>query len=286
MSDLLSAPPATSSDAPPAAPPAADAPPAGYDWSVHGDAFKPFEPVVTAKGWKHPLDAVSAYAELEKRLGGAITPPAADAPPEAWNDVFDKLGRPKDPTGYGLARPKDLPAELLSDDGISAFAQMAHSAGLSKKQGAAVMGFYTAALQQGTSALQQAGAEATAALQAEWGGKYNGNLEVARRAVQRFGGDAAVAALSELEAKAGAAGVVKLMYAIGMAMGEDGFVGAGSSAAPAGMPGTPEAARAEIGRLRADAEFQKAWMDRGHMGHADAKAKMDALFAIAYKEKE
>lgn len=259
--------------------------PAAYDWAAaHGEAFKPFEPVVQAKGWKNPLEALSAYAELEGRLGKSITPPGADAKPEDWQAVFDRLGRPKSSKDYGLKRPETVDASMLPDDMVGAFGDLAHKLGLLPDQAAGVMGFYTGRIEAGVAAQKAAEEETRAALRQEWGAKYDENMRLAQRAVGRFGGEDALAALGPLENVIGGVKLVKLMQAIGAAMSEDTLAGAGSSGGGASLPGTPEGAQAEIRRRQADPEFVKAWTNRGDPKNADAKALMDKLYAIAYPQ--
>jgi hypothetical protein len=56
-----------------------------------------------------PADVVRSYAELERKLGSAITPPPPDAPPEERERFFERLGRPKRVEDYAVAVPRDVP---------------------------------------------------------------------------------------------------------------------------------------------------------------------------------
>lgn len=256
--------------------------PATYDWAAaHGEAFKPFEPVVAAKGWKNPLEALSAYAELEGRLGKSITPPGADAKPEDWQAVFDRLGRPKSSKDYGLKRPETVDASMLPDDMVGAFGDLAHKLGLLPDQAAGVMGFYTGRIEAGVAAQKAAEEETRAALQQEWGAKYDENMRLAQRAVGRFGGEDALAALGPLENVIGGVKLVKLMQAIGLAMSEDTLAGAGSSGGAAGLPGTPEGAKAKINLLKTDGAFLAKLHDRSQPGHAQAVEEWRKLHELA-----
>uniref|UniRef100_UPI0019553C3F hypothetical protein n=1 Tax=Methylobacterium sp. B34 TaxID=95563 RepID=UPI0019553C3F len=117
----------------------------GFDWTgALGDQAQTFQPLLQAKGWKSPVDALTAYQNLETHVGRAIVPPGADAKPEDWAPVYDKLGRPQAPDGYtGVARPADLPADFLPDDDLSGFRQAAHTAGLSDRQAQALFGWFS-----------------------------------------------------------------------------------------------------------------------------------------------
>ena len=47
----------------------------------------------------------------------------------------------------------------------------------------------------------------------------------------------------------------------------------------------PEAAKAEIGKLQTDADFQKAYMNKDAPGHKEAVERMERLFKVAYPGK-
>jgi hypothetical protein len=254
---------------------------AAYDWGQHGEAFKPFEPVVTAKGWKNPLEALSAYAELESKIGKSLTLPGPDAKPEDWAAFFDKAGRPKDAKGYGLKRPDSIDAGMLPDDMVGAFGELAHKLGLLPDQAAGVLGFYTGRIEAGIGLQKAAEEELRATLQKEWGPNFDKNMRLAQRAVQRFGGDEALAALGPLENALGGAGLAKFMHAIGAAISEDTLAGAGSSGGAAGMPGTAEGAKAKIATLKADGAFLAKLHDKTQAGHAEAVAEWRKLHEIA-----
>lgn len=60
--------------------------------------------------------------------------PDEKAEPEAWNQFYNKLGRPESPEGYGFEKP-DLPAEVSYDENLDKwYSQKAHELGLTKAQ--------------------------------------------------------------------------------------------------------------------------------------------------------
>lgn len=268
-------------DAPPAAAAQPSAQPSGgYDWSgALGEQAQTFQPLLQTKGWKSPADALTAYQNLETHLGRAIVPPGADAKPEDWAPVYDKLGRPQAPDGYtGVARPADLPADYLPDDDLSGFRAAAHTAGLSDRQAQAMFGWIAGRGKSQFDAAREADAKVEPELRGKWGAAYDANVEVARRAAKAFGGDGV---LDMLEKKMGGVGLVEFFHRVGSAMGEDTLVG-GGGASPGGGASTPQAAQARIAALSSDEVFQKKLFNRDLPGHSEAKREWEALHQKAY----
>lgn len=109
-------------------------------------------------------------------------------------------------------------------------------------------------------ALERPDAAATEAeLRREWGSNYDRHMDLANRAIRVFGGPEAVRALIETGAGRHPA-IVRAFARIGAALAED-------------VP-PPSHARQEIERLKADPEFQAAFLNRMHPGHDAAVAKM------------
>jgi len=110
------------------------------------------------KGWNSTegLDkALTSYVELEQRQGSMIALPAADAPPEEWQEkVLSRLPeamRPApSPDKIEYKRPEGLPADLpYNDDLATASKQWAVDAKLSSAQAQVIHdGFVKMAAQQ------------------------------------------------------------------------------------------------------------------------------------------
>ncbi len=83
----------------------------------------------TASRYKEPKDYVKANLELRK---SAIFVPKEDKP-EAWNQVFDKLGRPKDPQAYEFDF-EGLELDDTEKEASESFRGVAHQAGLLPRQ--------------------------------------------------------------------------------------------------------------------------------------------------------
>ena len=158
-------------------------PAAETEWSA---GFAPdIQALVAAKGWRGPEDALKSYTHLERLMGGEkIAVPGADAPAEAWEAVYARLGRPAKADDYQFAKPEGLAG--YSDELAGGFRAAAHAAGLSSRQAAALHDFYVkvagdrAALnaEQADSASE----ELAVALRRKWGPNYDAKVDLARRA--------------------------------------------------------------------------------------------------------
>lgn len=113
-----------------------------------GDVTDPFKDLpleaetrewVTARKPKDVADVVKIAHEQSKLLGNAIRVPGENATDEERSEFLDKLGRPKEATGYEFTPPKELPPELPYDaERATSFKGLAHNIGLTKTQAAAV----------------------------------------------------------------------------------------------------------------------------------------------------
>ena len=255
----------------PAASPAPAAPAAGswYDSIEDGD----LKGYVQNKGWKDPVELANGYRNLEKLLGGEKIPmPKGAEDKDGWSRVYDALGRPKSADDYGLQVPEGGSPEFAK-----AAAGKFHELGLSKGQAEALTAWYNEQAQAQMGATQQAqGAKVEQDLQAlkgEWGGAYEENIELGRRAAREFGMDADK--LTALENALGTGEMLKFMSRIGRGLTEHNFEG-GRSATGFGM--TPEAAQQRISQLREDRDFTAKYLG----GNADARAEMERLMRLAF----
>lgn len=266
-----SAPAAGNEAAAPAASPAPAPAPAGnwYDGIEDGD----LKGYVQNKGWKDPVELANGYRNLEKLLGGEKVPlPKGAEDKEGWARVYDALGRPKSADDYGLAVPEGGSPEFAK-----AAASKFHELGLSKGQAEALTNWYNEQAQGQLGAQQQAQAakveQDLQSLRGEWGGAYEENIELGRRAAREFGLDATK--LEALENAFGTGEMLKFMSKIGRGLTEHNFEG-GRTATGFGM--TPEAAKQRISALREDRDFTAKYLS----GNADARGEMEKLMKLAF----
>lgn len=211
---------ATALVAPNAGTPAAA--PGATDPGSNGGAADPFAGLETGardwvgtKGYKTNGDVVSALQNAESLIGKSIQLPGADAKPEDWDKVYDRLGRPKD-AAYEFKLPEGLP-ETFAYDGerAKAFKSVAHKAGLTQKQAAIIHDEETkanaAAFAKVAETVTANAAAATQTLEKAWGPKDSDGF--------KQGVNLAVRAIEGLDKVPGVAGLQKALEGAGLLVG-------------------------------------------------------------------
>lgn len=208
--------------------------------------------------FKDPGALATSYIELEKAFGSdKIVLPGKDAKPEEWDPIFEKLGRPKDPTGYQFPEVKDRPYTEGDKALQGAFAPIAHKLGLSQAQVAGIVEFQTGLAVKGIEAATKGAADAEAALRKEHGDGYDAYLEGANKALHMVLASAKIPVDQFRQIKLADGTflgdnplMVKLYGAIGATIGETAFQGgSGGGGGSFGAFATPAAAKAELDRL-------------------------------------
>jgi len=155
--------------------------------------------VQTAKSWKETISEeyrndpnISKFTEIDAlaksyinatRMIGSdkVIVPNNNSTEEAWNEVYDKLGRPESAEKYKL----DFKSEVapVDENAMKAFTEVAHKTGLNEKQAQAILDFYK---QNSENTVQQlkvdtetAQAQAEQQLRQEWGKQYEANINKA-----------------------------------------------------------------------------------------------------------
>ena len=266
--------PAPTSAAPPVSAPPAASPPASSDWvSSIGD--EDLRGYVQNKGWSDPVELANGYRNLEKLLGGEKLPlPKGDDDAEGWTRVYEALGRPKTAADYNLDPPENGDTTFLGEA-----SNWMHEAGLSQRQAtlmAQKWNEYVETTQRGIEERSAAESQRQLdSLKSEWGGAWDENFELAKRATRQFGLNQA--ALEGLENSIGAGEMYKLLSRIGRGLTEHTFE-SGKTTQGFGM--TPEAARTRLNMLRNDPEWSAKYMN----GNEDARNEMARLMSVAYPE--
>jgi hypothetical protein len=231
---------------------------------------------VQAKGWQTPTDLLTSYRNLEKFAGGSknlLELPGLDAEPNAWDPVYNRLGRPESPDGYKLEVPEGGDADLANW-----FKQTAHKAGLNDRQAAALFNEWNTLsgerMGQIEQAQQQQAEQAINELRREWGQAFDKQIDAGKRAATALGYDESK--LSAIESKLGTADMLKLFATLGSKMGEDSFEGGERTGSSFGV--TPSAARQQISDLKMDKNFMGEYLK----GNPDAVAKMKRLMEASY----
>ena len=150
--------------------------------------------VVKQKGWKDVNSAIQSYAELQREFSSrkGLVPPKADAPPEEVDAFFKAIGRPDAPDGYQFGVPEGVPETMPYDQNFALeFKTMAHQAGLTPKQAAAIHNGYVKTMAGQLAAMQEMTNQKITATHGEltkaWGAPetegYKKSVELARRAI-------------------------------------------------------------------------------------------------------
>lgn len=249
--------------------------PIPFDWntSVTDESVRNW---VVAKGFKDVSALAQSSLNQEKLLGvpaDQIVKLPKDDTPEAWNAVYDRMGRPKEAKDYGLPVPEGDKGEFASTA-----SQWFHEAGLSARQARAVAEKWN----EYTTGLSKTQQEANIArdnaegqkLKADWGGEYDNNVKLVDTAATSFG--MTQEQLVALKQAMGPAAAMKFMQSIGSKLGVEGdfVVGEGR----ANTANTPETATARIAALKKD----KGFIARFAAGDVDARSEIARLHKIAY----
>lgn len=154
---------------------------------------------------------------------------------------------PESPDAYSIQRP-DLPDGLSYDEGLeTTVREAAHRFGLTggQLQGLvdAFAEYQSASLQGQTVSIEQSAQQTMAALKAEWGERYEVNLDLARRAARTYAGDEDT--LGALEQALGDVRLVKFFGRLGQQLAEDQLSGNGAS----DFAVTPQSASSQLRRL-------------------------------------
>lgn len=208
---------------------------AGLEWSK----FIPKE-LSGEKVWEQfkgkPVDEVlKQVVALNKYNVGAIKLPDEKDPERGkkLGEIYGKLGRPADPTGYKaeVALPEGV---QLSEQHEQGFRQAAHAMGLSNAQYEGVMKFYAnylgEAMQGQAQSMGQSKEEGEKALKQEWGVNYQKNLALAQRGLGALAKDAlgeeAESFIAEVNGTplANSPRFMKLLAHLGADLQEDGLI--------------------------------------------------------------
>lgn len=234
-------------------------------------------------GWhdKSPEDvavlATKAHREAQKYIGvpanQIVRLPTQEGDTAAWNQVWQRLGKPSDAKDYDFSGVKHVDDKPLDPNLDAALRTSALEANLPKGSAAAVArgvvkyldGIRSAEITEKTGKLQ----EEKAVLEKNWGLNLAANKMVAQNAAKALGVDEQ--AVAALESVLGYSKVMEMFRNIGSKIGEDKFI----QSPPGGASGvmTKDAAVARKAELMSDPEWRKSYLGGDH-----AKAKeMTAL---------
>ena len=194
-----------------------------------------------------------SYVHAQSMIGADKIPiPGKNSSPEVWNEVFTKLGRPVDPSGYELSTPENFEAD---EQMVDWFKSTAHDLGLNGTQAAKLFDSYNNFVmsqeQMGQVDYEAAIAETEASLRQEWGQAFEDRLVFGKATVEQFGDpDLMEVQLADGTMLGDNPAFIKMMGDLGnylqTQMGEDTLEGVRSVG---GI--TPDEAREQLAEVRA-----------------------------------
>ncbi len=206
---------------------------AGADWRA---AIADPEVRRSAEKFTDPAALAKSYRELERKLGGAVTPPGPEASDEERAAFDRRMGVPDEPAGYELRLP-ELPEEaaplaerVYGPETLDWARGLFKAAGVRPDQAQALFEAVVARDMEQVAAVQaergRAAQAAEAAMRHDWGGAYDDNLALAKRAAGRlFGAEVGELALADGGLLGNDPRFLKGLAAVGRMLGEDGFLG-------------------------------------------------------------
>lgn len=226
-----------------------------------------------------------SYINGQKLIGkDKIALPGKDATDTEMSAFYSQIGRPETSSNYKFGDKPNLPEGLKYDENLEkGFKDAAHVAGLTNTQAKSLHDFYNTYIGKEFEASNEKGTamkeEWTKELKQEFGKAFDERTDLAKRAVDKFGGDDFKKYLDET-GMGNNPMLVKLFANIGELIAE----GKGDTGESGTFIMTPDAAKREVARYNRDPEFMKAYNGTDHPGHDEAVSKMTSLFKLAYPD--
>jgi hypothetical protein len=230
-----------------------------------------------AKGYVHAQKLVG----MDRNKFAVV--PGEDAAEDAWNDFYEKIGRPKSADEY------KLPVEQIKfddsfrrDENAEAWLKTtAHKYGLSAKQAAGMykeyMGFAQGGMQQVTQQQNQAREQALASLKGEFGADYDPTFQKVTNLLRNNADDEALDFLDRT-GFGNEPAVFRMFAKIAKSLGEDSVTDRSQGGTSAMNPAE---AQAGIAQKMADPDFMKAYTKGDHPSHKWAVGEMAKLHRAA-----
>jgi len=259
------------------------------DYSKFIDAQGNFAAPVAGK-FKTFEGLVKGYESAQKLLGAQgdkVPVPNENSSEEEWASFYERVGRPADPSGYTFEVSDEVKKleGVYDEEGMKAYAQVAHQAGLTPKQAQTVADLYFKGMQTQHAAFEE---QQKAALEAhvqelakEWGPKgsprWKQNEGLADVGMDALGITAEdISAMPEARSPA----FLKAMVKVAGMIRERPAAGIGGENAARG--GFGDDIQAQINRITHD--LSGPYHKREHPGHDDAVAQVKRLMQLKANE--
>lgn len=129
-----------------------------------------------------------SYVNAQRLIGADKIPLPKNPTEDDLNNIYSKLGRPEQPSGYAI----QADGQILTETDVNTYTDIAHKLGLSKTQASGILDYYRSSIQQTTEAMskdsEQQRQQIEQSLKAEWGADYDAKVTQANRAVADIAG--------------------------------------------------------------------------------------------------
>lgn len=188
------------------------------------------------KTYQKPGDFVKSAFEiaqdrdgLKQKLENTIPKLSDKSTDDERAAYYKAIGRPDKADDYAITIPEGVPKDEAS---VEWFKKTSHKLGLSKQQGEALAAGYFEMMKGNLTTIENAykarQAETVNKLKGEWGGKFEENMDLAKKTAQKIGGEEVIAYLDST-GLGNEPVIVKFMHKLGTMLSEAAFV----------KPGTP-----------------------------------------------
>ena len=130
-----------------------------------------------------------SFVNAQRLIGADKIPLPKNPTEDDLNNIYSKLGRPDEPSGYAI----QADGQILTEGDVNTYTDIAHKLGLSKAQANGILDYYRSSIQQTTEAMskdaQQEKQMIEESLKAEWGANYDAKVNQANRAVADIAGE-------------------------------------------------------------------------------------------------
>lgn len=232
-------------------------------------------------------DLAKSFINQQPLIGAdKVVLPGKEATEEDMGKFFTALGRPESADKYELPT-EGLPENVsVGEADQKEIKDLAFGLGLNSKQTAQLYRAYASRMGTGQAALDKTGSdfaiESEATLKKEFGQAYDEKVSLAKSAVLEFGGEALKKALNET-GLGNHPDMIRAFAKIGKAIASDEILGEGSKR---NFVKSPTEAQAELDALTTDKDFNQAYLDGAHPGHAAAVQKKQDLYQAVHIQQE
>jgi hypothetical protein len=274
-------PPATGSPPPGGPATTTTTTPSGTDWraslpeDLRGEgALKDFTDVPSL---------AKAFVDTKRMVGGSIRLPPKGARPEAWDEVYSKLGRPEKPDQYEVT-PPPMPEGVPWDTGAQQqFLEHSHKLGLTPSQVQGVLDYYgdhvARSVEQAQQQTRQSAEETLKSLEQEYGPiTFQRHLATVQAFVQAEGDPELMAEL-ERTGWGNHPALTRLLMRVSEDWKSDQIARGMREEDFTGMP-SPTAAGEEAKKIMAD--MKGPYWQRNHPLHQETRQQVARLMSIAH----